>query len=127
MLFRAHFETTYRRISALLMHWSYVFFALTHRYVYLHLPSGQNGEISSLSVAVGPVAPPVASGAVLTGADFKQCGGNPISSMMGLGMSMTCNADTTGRYMYVYNNLQTPTNIRICDVYIEGTIKTGRY
>ena len=104
-----------------------VFLALTHRYVYLHLSSGQYDGISSLSVAVGPVAPPVASGAVLTGADFKQCRGNPISSWMGGAMSMTCNADTTGRYMYVYNNLQTPTNIRICEVYIEGTIKTGRY
>ena len=124
---KLHIEALAQDASPSLRHCRYAFLALTHQCIHLSLPSGRPQGVSSLSVAVGPVAPPVASGAVLTSADFKQCGGNPTSLVMGAGMSMSCNPGTTGRYMYIYINLQTPTNIRICDVLIAGTRIESKY
>ena len=92
-------------------------------HVYFPLSSG-NSVYSSVSVAVGPVVPPVASGANLASAPFKQCGGAPTIDGWGFAVKMTCNPGTSGRYMYVYNNVQTPTSLRVCDVHIAGT---GRY
>ena len=92
-------------------------------YVYFPLPSGRHVH-STVSMAVGPVAPPNASGAELTSAPFKQCGGDPIRDAWGMAVKMTCNPGASGRYMYVYNNVQTPLSLKVCEVYIRGT---GRY
>ena len=77
--------------------------------------------VYGISMAVGPVAPPVASGVDLTRAPFKQCGGAPIGEIWGMAMKMHCNPGTRGRYMYVYNNMEYPTSIRMCEARIAGT------
>ena len=70
-------------------------------------------------MAVGPVAPPVASGADLTQSPFKQCGAMEITTHIGY-YEERCNPGTHGRYMYVYINRQESSVLNICEIFIVG-------